>query len=1232
MNPRVSILKKQLSIFFVMFFFVANSQNTFIENKGQLPKSVVSKAHLPSGSLFIEKGKLIYAFYDGEQLAKIHDGLAIENEINAHAYSVSFLNKDEVIASILEGESNYFENYYIGDDKSSWASNVKSFKQQIQEDVYKGIDFIFYVEDDKLKYEFHIEKSIDASVIRLQYDGVNSLSIQNGNLLINTSVNNIVEHSPYCYQIINGVEVEIPCNYQLKKNILSFSFPEGYNRDYDLIIDPVLEFSTYSGSTTDNFGYTATYDNFGFLYSGSTSFGVGYPTTLGAYQISYANPAGGTDIAITKYDTSGTQRIYSTYLGGTKDELPHSMIVNSSNELFIFGTTASSNFPTSLSAYQDTFKGGPAFSPAGLGVSFPNGSDIFVSRLSANGGNLMASTFIGGTDNDGLNLSNKLKFNYADEVRGEIDIDKQNNIYLATSTKSTDFPVFGGVQSNNNGGQEGCIIRMDNQLTSIIWSSYLGGSGDDAIYSLALDKDDNIYVTGGTQSDDYPTTLGAYQTTFQDSLQADAFVSLLSSSGNQLLSSSYYGSEAYDQSYFVEVGSTQEVYLFGQTKASGQTLVENSTYFTSGAGQFIAVFSKELDSISRSTVVGTGNGTPDISPTAFLVDICDKIYLSGWGSSTGNGPLSTLNLSVSSNAYQSTTDGNDFYLMVVDDALSSLVYASYFGGSQSAEHVDGGTSRFDKKGVIYQSVCAGCGGNSDFPIEPNPGAVSSTNNSPNCNNGVFKFNFDFPMVIADFNAPFVGCDSIINFQNLSSSNSTMSYSWDFGDGSTSTLENPTYSFSQPGNHIVTLITSAPGACNVVDTISKNIYILSNKKDTLDNLTKCEEENLQIGLTPINNQSVSYLWFPSSNLSSINIPNPYCNATDNSSYQLLISNGSCTDTLVQEIIVQQFSLEAGSDTAYCNQPILLTADYNSAVSSVIWSTNSSFTDTLSQDSSLLVASIDTFYVMATDGNCVEIDSVAVTSKKININLAGDLDLCKGDSIYLFVENLTPNYPLSSYLWSPAPVQYISDSSSIISSTDSSIWYSVLATNEEGCFLKDSVFIEVNENPIIDSLWLDRDTIFRGEHTYLNIETEDNFTWHNFTSTLSRVKIEPSFSECYSVDVFNVQNCVIVDSICIKVLDVFCSEDSLVIPTAFSPNQDQVNDYYFIDDKQGIITDFKLEIFNRLGQKVFYTEDIYTKWDGTFRGIELSPQVFDFYLELKCVDNKSMFKKGNITLIR
>jgi len=1230
MKSKKSILKQLFTLLFVVFFFLANAQNTFIENKGQFPKSVISKTILPSGALYVEWAKLTYAFYNGKQLSDIHDGIAINHNVDAHAYSVLFLDANINPIIELETESSFFENYYLG-DKSSWASSVKSYKIQVQKKIYQGVDLHLFVSDDKLKYELYLDKSANEKAIKLRYLGLNRIKISDGNLVINTSVNCIVEYRPYAYQIIDGIEVEVSCIYRLKSNIVSFDFPNDYNRNYPLVIDPVLEFSTYSGSTADNFGYTATYDSFGFLYSGSTSFGVGYPTTLGAYQLNYANAVGGTDIAITKYDTSGTNRIYSTYLGGTKDELPHSMIVNSSDELFVFGTTGSADFPTTSSSYQQSFNGGPGFSPSGIGVSFPFGSDIFVSKLSANGGSLLASTFLGGSDNDGLNTATKLKFNYADEVRGEIDIDKNNNIYIATCTQSNDFPIFGGFQITNKGGQEGCIVKMDNQLSTIIWSSYLGDNADDAIYSLALDNDDNIYVTGGTTSASFPTSSNAYQVLQQDTLKADAFISLINSNGSQILYSSFYGSSEYDQSYFVEIGSTGAVYLFGQTKASDSALVQNATYFESGGGQFIAVFTKDLSSILRATVVGTGKGSPDISPTAFLVDVCDKIYISGWGSAIAGGPLSTLNLPVSYNAFQSTTDGNDFYLMVLDDDLDSMVYATYFGGSQSGEHVDGGTSRFDKKGIIYQSVCAGCGGNSDFPIEPNPGAVSSINNSSNCNNGVFKFNVDFPLVIADFKTSWISCDSNFNFQNLSTATTTMSYQWNFGDGINSTLENPNHIYSQEGNYTVTLIATSAGACNVSDTIAKQVYILANSSDTILSILKCKNDLIQIGLTPVNDPTISYSWFPATDLSSTDASNPFCSSQTNSTYQLLVSNGSCTDTLTQKIIITDFFLDAGEDTSYCNRPITFQASYSGA-SDILWSSNINFTDTLSLTNNLTVSSIAIFYVKVTDGICEQVDSVRVIAESINFNLTGESDLCYGDSVFLLVENLIPSVEITSYLWDPLAITYNTDSSNISNYTDTSMWYSVKAMNSDGCVLQDSIFIQILEYPIIDSLWLDKDTIFRGQSTYLNIRTYDSFIWYNFISTSNTVLVEATESECYNVEVSNVYTCNLIDSACIVVLDVFCNEDGITVPTAFSPNEDGVNDTYFILDNDGVVSDFKLEIFNRLGQKVFIATDKSKKWDGSYLGKKLNPQVFDFYLELKCVDNRALFKKGNITLIR
>ena len=1280
-----------------------NSQNPFIENKGQFPKEVKSKVNLPSGSLFIEEGRLIYAFYSAKKLAEIHDLKASNKTIEAHAYLIDFINSSPHISTELLEESRYYENYFLG-DKSKWTTNIKTYKTLYQKNIYDGIDIKYYVDKDRLKYEMIVSPNSSTNDIKLKYKGADKIRLERENLHITTSVNKIKEHRPYAYQIINGNKVEVRCKYMLKNEILSFVFPEGYNLNYKLIIDPILEFSTYSGSTTDNFGYTATYDNFGFLYSGSTSFGTGYPTTIGAYQINYANSSGGTDIAITKYDTSGTQRIYSTYLGGSLDELPHSMIVNSANELFIYGTTASADFPTTLSAFQPNFNGGSGFSPSGIGVSFPNGSDIFVSRLSANGGGLLASTFIGGTGNDGLNTSAALKYNYADEVRGEIDIDRQNNVYIATCTKSIDFPVINSFQSNSNGDQEGCIIKMDNQLTSIIWSTYLGGIKDDAIYSLALDKNDDIYVTGGTNSVNFPTTSNGYQTSYQDSLKADGFITKISSNGSQIIASSYFGTKEYDQSYFVEIGSTDIVYLFGQTKITGNQLVNNATYSVADGGQFIAIFDNDLTSILRSTVVGTGKGTPDISPTAFLVDVCDKIYIAGWGSNLG-GSLSTLSLPVSLNAYQDITDGNDFYLMVLDDKLDSMIYATYFGGSQSTEHVDGGTSRFDKKGIIYQSVCAGCGGNSDFPIEPNPGAVSVTNNSSNCNNGVFKFNFDFSMIIADFNTIWVGCDTIVSFENLTNSSSgSVSYVWDFGDGSISNDTNPIHSFSQNGLYNIMLIATDNTTCNIVDTIVKQIYILSNSLDTIEDIVKCPYEQIQIGLLPVNDPGITYSWAPSTGLSSSNVSNPFCDINLNQEYTLFISNGTCTDTLIQNVLVSQIEVDAGSDTIYCDSMISLNAVFSSNVTSIHWSSNSSFTDTLSNSNILTIASIGTFYVKASRGHCEtidsinvfanndlqlvpvqntifcndsievsatysndvssviwsstdnfldtlsmtgslfvyspgtfyikvnkgiceQVDSVFVASESNNIQVLAN-DICIGDSTLVRAVNLNPAVSISSYNWNINNF----DTAEFIDKPSLSTWYIVEVINSNGCIIKDSVFVTVSEYPIIDSIWASDTIIFKGEKISLNVETNNNVSWIDFSNSNQTQVLIANETRCYHIEVFNDFNCVIRDSICIRVKDVFCDNKNLKIPTAFSPNGDGINDSYFIEDRDGIIRSFKIEIFNRLGQRVFYSLDRLKFWDGTFRNEKLSPQVFDFYIELECIGEKRLFHKGNITLIR
>ncbi|MBL7984913.1 MAG: gliding motility-associated C-terminal domain-containing protein, partial [Flavobacteriales bacterium] len=240
-------------------------------------------------------------------------------------------------------------------------------------------------------------------------------------------------------------------------------------------------------------------------------------------------------------------------------------------------------------------------------------------------------------------------------------------------------------------------------------------------------------------------------------------------------------------------------------------------------GQFIAKLDPSLNTLLIGSRFGVGDGTLDISPTAFLVDYCDKLYVCGWGSSGGSlgTTLSTTGMTTTPGAVQIGTDGNDFYLAVFEVDMSNLSYATFFGGGSSQEHVDGGTSRFDRRGRVYGAICAGCGGNDDLPTTP--GAWSNINGN-SCNLGVFKFDFDAPLVIAQPVAIGPVCaNAPVQFLNYSQLGA--GFVWDFGDGSDpSNAVVPTHQYAEPGTYTVTLTATNPNACNGSDVDSIQVVV------------------------------------------------------------------------------------------------------------------------------------------------------------------------------------------------------------------------------------------------------------------------------------------------------------------------------------------------------------------------------------------------------------------------
>ena len=230
----------------------------------------------------------------------------------------------------------------------------------------------------------------------------------------------------------------------------------------------------------------------------------------------------------------------------------------------------------------------------------------------------------------------------------------------------------------------------------------------------------------------------------------------------------------------------------------------------------------------------------------------------------------------------------------------------------------------------------------------------------------------------------------------------------------------------------------------------------------------------------------------------------------------------------------------------------------------------------------------FLPIVENQNCFSIDSVQVFDESANIFLDGSTEICRGDTAFIQVNNLNPNIPINSYAWFPSDVIYSLDSAIIMDVPDSSQWYQAQIINGEECVFLDSFFVKVFEHPILDSLWTNKPVIYKGENCILYAVTKDSVFWETNEITKS-ISVTPSQDTYYNISVFN-EGCVIEDSILIQVKDVFCNEEKIFIPNAFTPGEDNKNDSFLILDNEGIITSFFLEIFSRSGQKVFSTNNI------------------------------------------
>lgn len=966
-NSKLLFLLNVVLIWSIGFDAEAQPALKFIENKNQWPAEVHYSAKVPGGTMTVGPGGFSYYLLDNKKIRELHDAshsapdseADVDQMIRGHFVQTSFIGSNAA-SPVAFGKSTEYYNYYRGSKPGKWATRAYAFEGMLYDSFYEGIDLKVYSSGENLKYDYIVTPYADPSRILVRYQGAESMVLDNGNLVLETSLGEIIEKRPLAYQYIAGSKILVECEYFLQGNLLSFCFPRGYDPCYELVIDPLLIFSTYSGSTADNWGSTATPGEGGTLYSAGVTeqFSGGlYPATPGVFQTSYG---GIYDIGILKYDSTGSQLLYASYLGGSNSESPHSLVVNSSEELIVLGTTSSNGagtpFPTTPGAHDRTFNGGTG---VGHTISYSNGSDIVVSRISKDGTQLLASTYLGGSLNDGLNPDgpSSLVKNYGDQLRGDIITDSLGNIYISSVTSSMDFPMLNSVDDTYNMGASDAILIKLSPALQILWSTYLGGSGTDASHTLKLDIELNIYAAGGTTSPNFPVTNGSHQILRQG--VADGWIARISADGSTILNSTLTGSTAFDQVYFLDIDENNEPYVYGVTdNGLGNFPITPATvYQNPRSGQFLQKFDSALTTLKVSTVFGSGRGSPDLSPTAFLVNDCNNIYLAGWGGGSLNSRVSngfetsTSGLRTSEDAIQKSTSGHDFYFIVLTDNAGEFLYGTFLGGSQSLTHVDGGTSRFDKHGIVYHAVCSGCntdglGAKSDFPTTPN--TWSNTNNSKNCNNAAFKFDLSslkagIQTNSEELNSPGLSVicmpDKIV-FENVSVGGEI--YKWNLGDGTKVTEIDPIsiiHDYKEEGLYTVTLTILDQGTCREIDSTKVTILVNKSMSKIQEGDEMCSGDSYQLSATG----GISYEWKTLQGELLSNASDPIVQPADTTEYLITIleANGCVRQDTVQINVIPSILPEFKYDrNANCSaRPVIVVENLTDS----LWSGDQTFID-------------------------------------------------------------------------------------------------------------------------------------------------------------------------------------------------------------------------------------------------------------------------------------------------
>jgi hypothetical protein len=633
-------------------------------NRGQVDPQVKYLAHAGSFSAYLTSSGVIVGLHPPVDARTRRVSQPAPAPVAMQFVGAS---KDPSVAGLNEllGKANYL----IGADPRQWFTDVPTYDRVEYTNLYSGIDLLFYGSRQQLEYDFLVSAGADPAKIVFSVSGADHVALnQAGDLVLGGLDHNVVERAPHAYQLVDGSRRAVPSRFTLRGDEVSFQLG-AYDPAQALVIDPVLSYSTYLGGSGTDFPIYMDLDTQGNVYVTGQTDSLDYPTTAGDLQ--QAN-AGSTDVFVSKLNAHGTGLLFSTYLGGSGNDAGIGIAATPNGRVYVVGGTDSSNFPTTRKSFQPAYGGGSqdgfvtALNPSGsklvystyLGGSaddvayigptdpdghvyavgftasanFPttrgafqrghsgDGEDGFVTKLDPSGSRVLYSTFLGGT---------------GDDFAIDGTIDRSGNAYVTGLTHSTDFPVTRSAFQRTFGGgpTDTFVAKLNRDGSALVYSTYLGGTGFEAPSDLTVDSSGDAYVPGLTDSQDFPTTAGAFQTSFAGG-NVDGFLTKLDPTGSSAAYSTYIGGSGDDGAGAVRVDRSGNAVVPGLTDSTDFPTTQGAIQSANAGGldAFVIKLNRFGSKLISSTYLG-GSGDDGSNGSGVGLDKSGNVYVVGFTSS-----------------------------------------------------------------------------------------------------------------------------------------------------------------------------------------------------------------------------------------------------------------------------------------------------------------------------------------------------------------------------------------------------------------------------------------------------------------------------------------------------------------------------------------------------------------------------------------------------------------------